>query len=88
MCKFAIYHVVQACCIMHMQICNILQALRLEVTCLNVEFGRTENLLDVLTQYEIFGFCRLGFNWRKFYRTGTLNILIDDSPSPVKIRHT
>jgi hypothetical protein len=27
-----------------------------------VKFGGTENLLDVLTQYEIWGFCRLDFN--------------------------
>jgi hypothetical protein len=40
-----------------------------------VEFGRTENLLDVLTQYEIFGFCRLGLNRRKFYRTKAWDIL-------------
>jgi hypothetical protein len=38
-----------------------------------VEFSRTENLLDELTQYEIFRFCRLGLNWLKFYRTKILD---------------
>jgi len=34
----------------------------LRIACLVVEFGGIENLLDVLTQYEILGFCRLGLN--------------------------
>jgi hypothetical protein len=42
-----------------------------------VEFGRTENLLDVLTQYEILGFCRLGLNRLKFYRTKTWDIMTE-----------
>jgi hypothetical protein len=37
--------------------------------CLKLEIGGTKNLFDVLTQYEILGFCRLGLNRRKFYRT-------------------
>ena len=36
-----------------------------------VKFGGTENLLDVLMQYEILGFCRLGLDRRKFYRAKT-----------------
>jgi hypothetical protein len=36
---------------------------------LNMEFGFTENLLDVLTRYEISGFWGLGLNRLKFYRT-------------------
>jgi hypothetical protein len=32
-----------------------------------VEFGRTENLLDVLTKYVILGFCRLGQDSAKYY---------------------
>ena len=39
------------------------------IACLMVEFGEIKNLLDVLTQYEILGFCRLGLNRLKFYRT-------------------
>jgi hypothetical protein len=34
-----------------------------------VKFGRTENLLDLLMQYEIWGFCGWGLNRLKFYRT-------------------
>jgi hypothetical protein len=34
---------------------------------LMVKSGRTENLLGVVTQYEILGFCRLALNQRKFY---------------------
>ena len=29
-----------------------------------VDFEEIKNLLDVLTQYEILGFCRLGLNQR------------------------
>jgi hypothetical protein len=39
-----------------------------------VEFGDTENLLDVLEQYEILGFGRLGLIQLKFYRTKSLDI--------------
>ncbi len=47
-----------------------------------VEFGETKNLLDVLAQYEILGFCRLGLNRMKFYRTKTLDILTESQISP------
>ena len=46
-----------------------------------VEFGRTENLLDVLTQYEILGFCILGLNRLKFYRTKTWDTFPEDQIS-------
>jgi hypothetical protein len=48
---------------------------------LMVEFGRTENLLDVLTQYEILGFCRLGLNRLKFYRIKTWDIMTENQIS-------
>ena len=41
------------------QIYKISAYRRLWTSCLMVEFGRTENLLDVLTKYEILWFCRL-----------------------------
>ncbi|MFC1577886.1 hypothetical protein ACFL36_02630 [Thermodesulfobacteriota bacterium] len=47
-------------CIMHTQVFNILQAPKLGISCLKIKFGEIKNLLDVLTQYEILGFCRLG----------------------------
>jgi hypothetical protein len=34
-----------------------------------LKFGETENLIGVLTQYEILGFCRLALIRLKFYRT-------------------
>jgi hypothetical protein len=43
-----------------------------------MEFEGTENLLDVLTQYEILGFCRLGLNRLKFYRTKTWDIMTEN----------
>jgi hypothetical protein len=46
-----------------------------------VKSGRTENLLDVLTQYEILGFCKLRLNRRKFYRTKTWDILTENQIS-------
>ncbi len=46
-----------------------------------VEFGATENLLDVLTKYEILGFCRLGLNRLKFYQTKTWDILTENQIS-------
>lgn len=46
-----------------------------------VEFGETKNLLDVLTQYEIFGFCRLGLNRLIFYRTKTWDIKTENQIS-------
>jgi len=33
-----------------------------------VKFGRAENLLDMVTQYEILGFYRLGLNRLKYFR--------------------
>jgi len=39
-----------------------LSSLPVEMSCLTVKFRRDVNLLDVLTQYEILGFCRLGLN--------------------------
>jgi len=33
-----------------------------KLACLRVKFRGDVNLLDVLTQYEILGFCRLGLN--------------------------
>jgi hypothetical protein len=43
----------------------------LRIACLPVKFEWTGNLLGVLTQYEILGFCRLGLNRLKFYRNKT-----------------
>ena len=43
----------------HMEFHTILQGFELCLPCLNMEFGLTENLLDVLTKYEILGFCGL-----------------------------
>ena len=40
-----------------------------------VKSGRIENLLDVLTKYVTLGFCRLGLNRLKFYRTKTWDIM-------------
>jgi hypothetical protein len=34
-----------------------------------MEFGGIRNSLDVMTQYEILGFCELGLNRLKFCRT-------------------
>jgi hypothetical protein len=51
------------------------------VNFLMVEFGRTENLLDVRMQYEIFGFCRLGLNQRKFCWTKAWNITLKNQIS-------
>ncbi|MDX2502441.1 MAG: hypothetical protein QNL14_18310, partial [Deltaproteobacteria bacterium] len=48
---------------------GILQGCELGMSCLMVEFGEMKNLMDVLTQYEIWGFCRLGLDRLKFYRT-------------------
>ena len=42
-----------------------------------VKSGRTENLLVVVTQYEILGFCRLGLNRLNFYRTKTWDIMTE-----------
>ena len=39
---------------------NILDCFELEIACLKIKFGEIQNLLDVLTQYEILEFCRLG----------------------------
>ncbi len=38
-------------------------------------------MLDVLTQYEILRFCRLGLNQMKFYRTKTWDILTENQIS-------
>jgi hypothetical protein len=46
-----------------------------------VEFGRTENLSDVLTQYEILGFCKLGLNRLKFYRIKIWDIMTENQIS-------
>jgi hypothetical protein len=40
-----------------------------------MEFGLTENLFDVLTKNEILGFCGLGLNRLKFYRTEIWDIM-------------
>ena len=48
---------------------------------LSMKFGRTENLLDMLTEYENLRFYILGLNWRKLYQTGTWDILIDKQMS-------
>ena len=45
-----------------------------------MEFRETENLLDVLTQHETFGFCRYVFNRLKFYRTKTWAIMTENQP--------
>jgi len=66
---------------MHTQISNILQDIKLWATCLSMKFGRTENLLDMLTEYENLRFYILGLNWRKLYQTGTWDILIDKQMS-------
>jgi len=41
---------------------SILQGFGLCKSCLMVKSERTENLLDMLTQYEILGFYKLGLN--------------------------
>jgi len=46
-----------------------------------MKFGRAENLLDMLTEYENLRFYILGLNWRKLYQTGTWDILIDKQMS-------
>jgi hypothetical protein len=46
-----------------------------------VEFGEIKNLMNVLTQYEILGFCRLGVNRLKFYRTKTWDIMTESQIS-------
>ena len=48
--------------IMHKARQQILACLKFYVSCLRIKFGEIKNLLDVLTQYEILGFCRLGLN--------------------------
>ena len=50
---------------------------RTEIVCSvpDLEFGRTENLLDVLTQYKILGFCGLILNRLKFYHIKTWDIM-------------
>ncbi len=40
-------------CLMHTQVLNILQVLKLWMSCLMVKSGILENSLDVMTQYEI-----------------------------------
>ena len=53
-------------------------------TCLSVKSGGTENFLDVLSQYAISEFCRLGLNRRKLYRSKTWYILTaHDGKRPV-----
>jgi len=49
-------------CIFHMEFHNILQGFELCLPCLLVKSGRTENLLGMVTQYQILGFCRLDVN--------------------------
>jgi len=39
---------------------NILDCFELEIACLNRKLGGPGNLLDVLMQYVIVGFCKLG----------------------------
>jgi hypothetical protein len=47
-------------CIKHQLIEQILAFPKLWVSCLKLKFGRAENLLGVITQYEILGCYRLG----------------------------
>ena len=49
--------------------------------CLMVKFGRTENLLDVLTQYETLEFCRLGLNWKEILPNQNLGHLPENQIS-------
>jgi len=42
-----------------------------------IKFGEIKNLLDVLTKYKVLGFCRLGLNRMKFYRTKTWGIFME-----------
>jgi len=42
-----------------MAISAAFQESQLGIPCLKIKFGESKNLLDVLTQYEILGFC----NW-------------------------
>ncbi len=46
-----------------------------------IKFGEIKNLLDVLTQYKILGFCRLGWNRMKFYQTKTWDIMTENQIS-------
>jgi len=46
-----------------------------------VKSGRAENLMDVLTQYEILGFCWLGLIRLIFYRTETWDIRVENQIS-------
>ena len=45
-----------------------------------MKFREPDNLLDVLMQYETFGFCRYAFNRLKFYRTKTWAIMTESQP--------
>jgi len=54
---------------------------KISISCLMVEFERIENLGDLLTQYEILGFCRLDLNPLKFYWTKTWNIMTENQIS-------
>jgi hypothetical protein len=51
------------------------------VDVLMVKFRETKNLMNVLTQYEILRFCRLGVNRLKFYRTKTWDIMTESQIS-------
>jgi hypothetical protein len=42
-----------------------------------VKFRETKNMMNVLMQYEILGFCRLGVNRLKFYHTKTWDIMTE-----------
>jgi hypothetical protein len=42
-----------------------------------LKFTVVQNILDIQMKYKILGFCRLGFNRRKFVRTNTLGILTE-----------
>ena len=46
-----------------------------------VKFGRNENLFDVLMQYEISRFCRLGLNRLNYYRIEIWDIITENQIS-------
>jgi hypothetical protein len=46
---------------------SILQGLKLWISCLHVKFGGFENLLDVLTQYDVLGLFGLVSDGKDLY---------------------
>jgi len=67
--KFNIWYL-QGCWIIVFYVYLVLEkkfVKKISISCLMVEFERIENLGDLLTQYEILGFCRLDLNPLKFY---------------------